>query len=515
MLANPNYYQVAPKRRSYSVPILLSAVTLLTLVVGLTCGWLMLRTVEGYYASRIYPNVYVLGIGLGGLAPDEATAAISGAAEGAPAGWLVLQDGDRRWSASWPEAGIRLDAPATVEAAFAVGHAQADQSWHGRLESWLARHDVAPVLQIDPEPARRLLKRLEPMVFEPAIDASLRLEGDQMVVTPAQPGRALDIEATLARLIETVPAQGADPHIDLVFRPVQPRVADVSGIQVQVEEMLARRIELWAYDPLTDESFSWQLGSQEIVTWLRIEGDGDPVKVTCEPEAVEATLAELAASLGDGRGLKLDQAVTQVEELFQAGGGTGQLYLTHPARTYTVQPGDTLASVAARFGMTAWLVAQANPGVDLDWLQVGQTLNIPSADVLLPYLPTPNKRVLISIPEQRMRVYQDGALLYDWPVSTGIDDSPTHTGVFQILNKEENAYASLWDLWMPHFIAIYPSGPGFYNGIHALPILSSGRRLWEGLLGSPASYGCIILGIDEAEILYQWAEIGVPVIIEG
>ena len=84
----------------------------------------------------------------------------------------------------------------------------------------------------------------------------------------------------------------------------------------------------------------------------------------------------------------------------------------------------------------------------------------------------------------------------------------------QVLSKEESAYASLWDLWMPHFMAIYEAGPGFYNGLHGLPTLSSGRRLWEGLLGSPASYGCIILGLEEAEILYHWAEVGVVAVVE-
>ncbi len=44
--------------------------------------------------------------------------------------------------------------------------------------------------------------------------------------------------------------------------------------------------------------------------------------------------------------------------------------------------------------------------------------------------------------------------------------------------------------------------------------LDSGRRLWEGLLGSPASYGCIILGLEETEALCEWAEVGVVVVVE-
>jgi lipoprotein-anchoring transpeptidase ErfK/SrfK len=49
------------------------------------------------------------------------------------------------------------------------------------------------------------------------------------------------------------------------------------------------------------------------------------------------------------------------------------------------------------------------------------------------------------------------------------------------------------------------------NGIHGLPLLSNGRRMWANSLGRPASYGCIILGLEEAEWLYEWAETGVIV----
>jgi hypothetical protein len=64
---------------------------------------------------------------------------------------------------------------------------------------------------------------------------------------------------------------------------------------------------------------------------------------------------------------------------------------------------------------------------------------------------------------------------------------------------------------MPHFLAIYDALPGFTNGIHGLPLLSSGVRLWGSVLGRPASYGCIILDLKAAEDIYAWAEDGVVV----
>lgn len=46
-------------------------------------------------------------------------------------------------------------------------------------------------------------------------------------------------------------------------------------------------------------------------------------------------------------------------------------------RTYTVQSGDYLRTIADRFGVTAAAIVAANPGIDSDNLQVGQVLIIP------------------------------------------------------------------------------------------------------------------------------------------
>ncbi|NBD34942.1 MAG: L,D-transpeptidase family protein [Chloroflexi bacterium] len=230
--------------------------------------------------------------------------------------------------------------------------------------------------------------------------------------------------------------------------------------------------------------------------------------------AIRDTLTHMAKSMGEGRGVRFDEAAEKILQAFDAGGGSVQLYLTHPVRTYKVQAGDTLTSLSAKFGMPPGLVAEANSDIDIDRLSVGQVITIPSQDVLTPYMPVLGKKIVINLDEQRMYVYEDNTQIHDWIVSTGLPDSPTHRGVFQILNKKEEAYASQWDLWMPYFMAIYPAGGTVYNGIHELPFLANGQRLWEGSLGRPASFGCIILGIPEAETLYNWAEIGVIVEIE-
>jgi hypothetical protein len=412
---------------------------------------------------------------------------------------------------------MRLDPDATARHAFAAGR---QGGWQTIVSMWLGeRRDVSPVFTIDAGATRRALEQLAEETHEPATDAALHLEGDQVIVTPSQQGRKLDIDATVEKIVDTVTHLGPDYPFAPTYRSIPPHITDVNATEALAEEMLTRQVQVVATGKHEGETFtwSWTLGRDVVARWLRVEKteDNPGFSVQISEEAVQATLADLATEPeADDWGFPTDQVAEDVLDTFQAGGGEVTVGLTPPPRIYIVQPGDRLTIIGARFGIPPGLIAEANPGVDLDQLYVGQELIIPPQDVLTPYDPVPGKKIVISIPEQRLRVYENDELLYDWPCSTGMKDSPTITGEFQVLSKEEMAYASQWDLEMPHFIGVYRAGGNTYNGIHALPILSNGQRLWAGNLGSRASYGCIILGIEEAETLYNWAELGVPVTIE-
>ena len=122
------------------------------------------------------------------------------------------------------------------------------------------------------------------------------------------------------------------------------------------------------------------------------------------------------------------------------------------------------------------------------------------------------KLILVDISEQHMYVYDGEILVYSFIASTGMNNA-TRAGSFSVLDKIPNAYGATWDLWMPNWLGIYWAG-SLENGIHALPILSNGSTLWAGFLGSPISYGCVVLGTSDAQTLYDWVEVGVPVEIQ-
>lgn len=122
---------------------------------------------------------------------------------------------------------------------------------------------------------------------------------------------------------------------------------------------------------------------------------------------------------------------------------------------------------------------------------------------------TGNKSILVVISEQHLYAYEGDTLVFSFVASTGINNS-TRIGTFSVLEKIPNAYGATWNIWMPYWLGIYWSG-NLQNGIHALPILPNGATLWAGYLGRPISYGCVVLGSYEAQLLYEWAEVGTPV----
>jgi tetratricopeptide (TPR) repeat protein len=131
------------------------------------------------------------------------------------------------------------------------------------------------------------------------------------------------------------------------------------------------------------------------------------------------------------------------------------------------------------------------------------------------FVPTPTpppspKRIVIDISEQRLYAYEGEKLAHLFVTSTGEPGRDTAPGRYRVLDKIPLAYASIWNLKMPYWLGIYWVG-STENGIHALPILSNGQKLWDGFLGQRVSYGCVILGTEEARTIYEWAEVGTPV----
>jgi len=194
--------------------------------------------------------------------------------------------------------------------------------------------------------------------------------------------------------------------------------------------------------------------------------------------------------------------------------------IVSPSRTHTVAAGENLFRIALRYGLTTNELAAANGISDPGSVYVGQVLRIPSPGQSFVAAPAPlvqvagsGKRIVVSISRQHLWAYNGDQEVYSFVASTGLATSPTKTGTFRVLDKIPNAYASRWNLQMPYWLGIYYVGR-IENGIHALPILASGQRLWSGYLGRPVSFGCIVLETQAARQLYEWADVGTKVVVQ-
>lgn len=485
------------------------------LVAGLSVFVLLavLMTVGAYAYFQIYelilPGVVVGDVPLGGLTGEEAAARL--AAEWGEGRGLLVNDGEQDWPASPHEFGLAMDPAATAQQALNIGHGgPIFAEMVAMFNSATSGERVYPVIAFDPGDARAGLEAWKPKLEEEPTDASIRIEDGEVLPVPGEQGRRLDVDASL-RIIATDPGRVMlTGHLPLVFTAVAPRVIDASAAVAEAEALLAEPVIISGYDPITNDHMQWTASPETIAAWLAVETTPDGPGVVVAPDRLNDYTDQLSRALGTGRYLDPAESAGVIEAALR-GGAPASVMIRHEATTYTVQSGDTLTSIAWDVGMPYWRILEANPGLDADAISTGQVLNIPSRSELLPLPVVATKRIVVDISDQRLWAYENDGLKYEYVISTGIDRSPTQPGVFQVQTHDPYAYASVWDLYMPNFIGIYEAWPGFENGFHGLPTLSGGQILWEDILGSPASYGCIILDLDDAEALYSWAEDGVVV----
>ncbi len=123
---------------------------------------------------------------------------------------------------------------------------------------------------------------------------------------------------------------------------------------------------------------------------------------------------------------------------------------------------------------------------------------------------TDGKYIDINLTDQIMTTFENGRLLNSYLVSSGKVGMNTPIGAHQIYNKHPRPWSSQYGLYMPNWMAITPDG---LYGIHELPEWPSGYKEGKDHLGTPVSHGCVRLGVGPSQSVYDWAEIGTPVIV--
>jgi len=204
-----------------------------------------------------------------------------------------------------------------------------------------------------------------------------------------------------------------------------------------------------------------------------------------------------------------------------AGYSVPSLPVSVPSTTsvYTVQYGDTLALIAARFGTTMDALLRANGLYNANFIYIGQRLNIPgrSASVVpqpgnaptkpptpgnFAPAPTSGKWIDVNVRTQTMTAFQGLTPLKSVLVSTGLTWTPTPIGRYAIYTKLQSQTMSGAGYYLPNVPWVM-----YFTGAYSIH-----GTYWHHNFGQPMSHGCVNATIEDARWFYNWAEIGTLVV---
>lgn len=197
-----------------------------------------------------------------------------------------------------------------------------------------------------------------------------------------------------------------------------------------------------------------------------------------------------------------------------SGGGAVRATTVHFVRS-----GETLGTIAARYGTTVSALAQANRIHNPNQIYVGQRLIIVPArrsssrpvrgavgGGTVPAPPPSGGRrwIEIDLSAQTLTAYEGNRPVFQRLVSTGLPRTPTPIGTFRILWKlpSQRMTGPGYDLpnvpWVMYFT----------NRGHAIH-----GAYWHNNFGHPMSHGCVNMRPGDAHWLYNFAPVGTTVVV--
>jgi LysM repeat protein len=475
----------------------------LLLLVGATAILLIgLPLLQG----TIYPNVWSLGTHLGGLTIDQAMQKLTILWENSVE--IRLHDGVREWTARPSELGLTLNAAETAARARNAG-----------LSGVPFGIGVVPVVTVNQSTARAFLETVAIGLDSVPQNAGFEWRDDQLFGIPGNSGRRMNVDATLASLVDFPALVSEERSLELIVDSIEPDVLDATPFLEQAYALVSRGIEFRAYDPIHDETIFWTTMPADLASWLETRSGG----LTLKDGALTSFIAAQNVSLETGvaaRYIDRDEAVHETRASIEALSSTVPLRVRHRPSTYTVVAGDSGYRIARKIGVPYYLLEQANTDRDLSVLSPGDTVNAPSPDAMVPLEPVSSKRIVVDLERQFLAAYENGEVRFSWPIASGIEEAPTSSGIFQVLSHVDVAYGSSYSLcnetgcgqWeLNWFMGIYEVVPGLMNGFHGAVLLPNGRLLGDGNVGSPATLGCVMSRDEDARALYEWADEGTVV----
>lgn len=240
---------------------------------------LSLATVVGFqavYSGRIYPGITVGGVPMGGYTPDEAKLVLSTQLNYPITGKITFVDGDRTWEYSPMDLGFLLDTNASIDQAFAYGRTSLIQRLKTQYSTFIYGMEFAPVYVYDQRTTSALLESMGAETDLATIEATLKIENGQVVTTPGQHGRKLNVEATVEGILPYLTAY-RDVIIALPIEDRPAGIVDATEQAAMAQEALNQDFTI--LKPGDSNDGPWTINKDLLASMLtlnRVEDENGP-----------------------------------------------------------------------------------------------------------------------------------------------------------------------------------------------------------------------------------------------
>lgn len=193
--------------------------------------------------GKIYPGVFINGVDVSGMTPQDGREALRSAFAGFEASAVTFVHGDRSWTASLADLGMAVDYRSVLRTAMDTVRGQGVIRRYSSLIQPDDRHEVPLFLREDPA---RLDAYLDGIAAEIAVepqDARLYKSGDGVKVLAHRVGRVMDTDSARQAVLREI--RGGRPvTIDVETREVPPQVAtgDLEAAKEAASRLIAEPV---------------------------------------------------------------------------------------------------------------------------------------------------------------------------------------------------------------------------------------------------------------------------------
>ena len=415
----------------------------------------------------IAPGTSVAGVGVGGLTPGGAADVLQ---ERLAETTVVIVGDGADAEVTGAELGATVDAKALAEAAFAENPAWNPTRWF-----------AAPVdadVQFDQATASAALREAVPDLFVDPVDATLAYDAESAmyVTTPAAEGQGLDADAVVAALQDAYNAGERRVEFDPAVAAVDP----TTTTEVAEETAASLNKILGTAGFYVGDERTVPIDRAVAASWLTVTHNADGTfAISADESAIQKVVKTLPAAV--------DRKVVNATVITDSAGGVLREVTAGVAGRTLGDTGKIAADYSAQ-------LASGNGVYELP---------VKAQDFTTTALA---RRIEVDISEQRAYLFENGAVVNSWYISSGLPGHDTNYGNFRIYAKV--AMQNMGDRELIKADYFTPNVPwiSYFNGDEALH-----GAYWHNNFGNRMSHGCVNMPIDAARFVYDWAPIGTEV----